>query len=137
MILLDTNVLVALVDERDGLHARVKRDLRKLTGPFGVTSVVLSEACFLLEALYLRQRLQLLLERLSVQPVEPEPPWWGDVFGWLVRYAEHAPDLCDAMLVVLSSHGASPIWTYDAEFRKVWRRLDGRQLKLIPERLRG
>ncbi len=136
MILLDTNVVVALVDERDRLHARAKRDLGKLTGPFAVTSVVLSEACFLLVESYLRQRLQLLLASLSVSPVEPEPPWWNEVFTGLIRYAEHTPDLCDAMLVVLASKNAWPIWTYDTEFRKVWRRLDGRHLKVVPDKAR-
>jgi predicted nucleic acid-binding protein len=132
VILLDTNVLVALVDERDRLHKKAVRDLRKQRGPFGVTSVVLSEVCFLLEAPYLRQRLTVLLDRLPATPVEPEAPWWRDVFTWLERYADHTPDLCDAQLVVLSARRSAPIWTYDAEFRKVWRRPDGKPITLVP-----
>lgn len=126
MILVDTNVLVALVDERDRLHRRAKRDLHKLRGPFGVTSVVLSEACFLLEDSYLRDRLSMLLQRMSIVPVELDSPWWQDVFDWLARYADHTPDLCDAMLIVLSSRIGAAIWTYDTEFRKAWRRPDGK-----------
>src|SRR5437879_5495794 len=120
MILLDTNVVVALVDERDRLHPRAKRDLRKIAGPFGLTSVVLSEACFLMPETYLRERLRLLLARLPIGPIELEDPWWSDVFDWLVRYAEHEPDLCDAMLAVLASRKACPIWTYDSEFKRLW-----------------
>jgi predicted nucleic acid-binding protein len=66
MLLLDTNVLVALVDERDGLHARARRDLKRLKGPFGATSATLCEACFLLPASYLRERLRFILNRLPV-----------------------------------------------------------------------
>ncbi|HEX7479629.1 MAG TPA: PIN domain-containing protein [Polyangiales bacterium] len=131
MILIDTNVLVALVDERDRLHKKAVRDLRKHRGPFGVTSVVLSESCFLLEEGYLRRRLVALLERLPVIAIEPESPWWSDVFTWLDRFAEHTPDLCDALLVMLSSRLSAPIWTYDAEFRQVWRRPDGKPVSLV------
>jgi len=130
MILLDTNVLVALVDERDELHARASRDLRKLKGPFALTSVVLSEACLLLDERYLRERLGLLLERLPAVPIEPEPPWWSDVFGWLARYADHAPDLADAILVTLAGRSSAAVWTYDSEFTKVWRLPNGRRVPL-------
>ena len=132
MILVDTNVVVALVDERDRLHARAKRDLRKIAGPFGLTSVVMSEACFLMPETYLRERLRLLFDRLPIRPIELEEPWWSDVFDWLVRYAEHEPDLCDAMLAVLASREACPIWTYDGEFKHLWRRPDGKALRVVP-----
>ena len=132
MILLDTNVLVALVDERDRLHRRAKRDLRKLSPPFGVTSVVLSETFFLLEETYLRARLRLLLERLPIQAVEPEAPWWTEVFDWMAQYAEHSPDLCDGMLAVLSGRAAASLWSYDAEVRTLWRRPDGKAIAVVP-----
>jgi predicted nucleic acid-binding protein len=132
MILVDTNVVVALVDERDRLHSRAKRDLRKIAGPFGLTSVVISEACFLMPETYLRERLRLLLDRLPIGPIELEEPWWSDVFDWLVRYSEHEPDLCDAMLAVLASRKAYPIWTYDSEFKRLWRRPNGKALRVLP-----
>lgn len=131
MILIDTNVLVALVDERDQLHARATRDLSKLTGPFGVMSAVLSEACFLLDQAYLRARLGMLLERLPMVAIEPSAPWWNDVFQWLDRYADHTPDLCDALLVTHSSRTQAQIWTYDSEFKTVWRKPDGKKLTLV------
>lgn len=132
MILVDTNVLVALADERDALHRRAKRDLRKMTPPFGVTSVVLSETFFLLEESYLRARLGLLLERLPIQPVEPDVPWWSEVLVWMARYADHRPDLCDGMLAVLGARIPASIWTYDREFRRLWRRPDGKPLAVMP-----
>ncbi len=130
MILVDTNVLVALVDEKDRLHLRAKRDLRKLKGPFAVASPVLTEACFLLEQPYLRGRLAMLLERLPAEPIEPEPPWWPDIFAWLSTYAEHTPDLCDAVLVMLAARSGSRVWTYDTEFSSVWRLPNGRRIPL-------
>lgn len=131
MILLDTNVLVALVDERDRLHARAARDLNKLSGPFGVMSAVLAETCFLLEAGYLRQRLSLLLERIPATAIELEAPWWGEVFTWLHRYADHDPDLCDALLVTQSHRIKAAIWTYDSDFKTVWRNRDGKKPTLV------
>lgn len=132
MILVDTNVLVALVDEKDRLHGRATRDLGKLTAPFGVISAVLVEACFLLEQPYQRGRLSLLLERIKAEPAEPDPPWWPDVFGWLAAYAEHVPDLCDAQLVTLAGRSNWRVWTYDAEFTNVWRLPNGRRVPLAP-----
>jgi predicted nucleic acid-binding protein len=134
MILLDTNVLIALVDERDRLHAKARRDLRKLKGPYAVTSVVLSECCFLLTQAHQRQRLAHLLKHLRVEPIEPEAPWWRPMFDWLAQYAEHDPDLCDAMLVLLAGRHALPVWTYDSEFRKLWRKPDGKPVQVIPAR---
>ena len=134
MILVDTNVLVALIDERDRLHAKARRDLRKLKGPYAIVSAVLSECCFLLPQGYQRQRLAHLLTHLHFEPIEPEAPWWDDIFDWLARYAEHEPDLGDAMLVLLASRHDMPVWTYDAEFRKLWRKNDGKPVRVVPAR---
>src|SRR4051812_4749736 len=57
MILIDTSVLVALVDERDRLRSRAMAELGKLKGPLEVLDAVLVETYFLLNELYLRQRL--------------------------------------------------------------------------------
>jgi predicted nucleic acid-binding protein len=136
MILLDSNVLVALADERDRLHKRAWSDLRGLKGPFGVPSAVLVESCVFLEAAHERARLRAMLDSLRMQPLEPTTPWWSDLFAWLSHYAEHAPDFCDAMLVLLATRHASSIWTYDKEFRNIWRRLDGKALKIVGSRTR-
>jgi predicted nucleic acid-binding protein len=94
--------------------------------------VVLSECCLLLEQDHLRRRLAHLLEHLPVSALELKPPWWGEIFDWLARYAEHEPDLCDAMLVLLASRHAFAIWSYDAEFRKLWRSRDGKPVRVVP-----
>jgi predicted nucleic acid-binding protein len=132
MILVDTNVIVGLIDDRDRLHTRARRDLRKLKGPFGTTGVVLSEVCFLLVQDHLRARLRLMLEQLPIAIVESQQSSWSEVFEWLARHADHEPDLCDAMLAVLATQTASRIWSYDGEFRKVWRGSDGKALRVLP-----
>lgn len=130
MILIDTNVIVALVDERDGLRVRAMADLAKLRGPYGVIDAVLVETHFLLEDAYLRQRLRFILSRLSVQHVQVSPSCWSVIFDWLDKYAPHEPDLCDAMLVAVATLERRIIWTYDQEFRKLWRSPDGRPLAI-------
>jgi len=133
LILVDTNVLVALVDERERLHTTAKRDLKRFEKrELGVTTAVLTECAFLLPAKYLRQRLAFLVEQLAVAAVELEPPWLMDVFDWLDRYAEHEPDFADAQLAVISGRKrVDKVWTYDKEFRHIWRRLDGSKIPLL------
>jgi predicted nucleic acid-binding protein len=133
MILVDTNALTGLVDERDGLHRIAVRDLKKLAGqPLGVSSAVLAETFFLLTANHLRRRLEYLLESLAMQAVELSAPWWQDVFAWAQRYAEHEPDLADAQLAVLCSRDAShQVWTYDKEFSTTWRLLNGKPIPVV------
>lgn len=125
-------MLVSLVDERDGLHARAARDLSAARKqPLALTSLVVGETCFLLSRGYQRRRLRFLLGRLAVQAIELEPPWWDDVFEWLDRYQEHEPDLADAQLAVLCSRRPEcRVWSYDDEFRSTWRLADGGRIPL-------
>jgi predicted nucleic acid-binding protein len=128
VILVDTNVLVALVLQREALHHQAVRDLERLRKEtFFVTRSVLSEACFLLGLREQRARLRALLTSMSAR--EPGAPAWDHVFAWLERYADHEPDWADACLVVLSN-GSYLVWTYDREFRTIWRRLDGSRVPL-------
>lgn len=100
-------------------------------GPFASTAAVLAEACFLLPQGYLRQRLRFLFEKLGVELIEFPASWWSDVFDWLDRYEEHEPDLADAQLVVACSRQLEyRVWTYDREFRTIWRRSDGSRIPL-------
>jgi predicted nucleic acid-binding protein len=64
--------------------------------------------------------------------VELEPPWWKEVFDWLDRYAEHEPDFADAQLAVISGRNRTDrVWTYDREFRDIWRRPDGSKIPVL------
>jgi predicted nucleic acid-binding protein len=129
MILVDTNVLVALVLRKDRLHARAVRDLEKhARDELCVPAVVLCEACFLLATKAQRARLRELLAAMHVSEIRE--PRSDDVFEWLERYADHEPDWVDGCLVVLAGH-EHRIWTYDREFRAIWRNVDGGALSII------
>jgi predicted nucleic acid-binding protein len=134
VILVDTTPLVALVDARDNLHPRALADLDRLAGrPLFTCSAVLTEACFLLEHPVQRRRLERILSALAISPVaaEHEVSVRDDVFRWLDRYADHQPDWSDGTLVVLSGHQSrAKVWTYDGDFRTIWRRLDGSAVPL-------
>ena len=134
MILVDTGPLVALCDERDKLHRRALRELDDLPlSGRGVCLPVLAEALFLLSAVHLRKRLELLFEENIFEPYplrEPEHRL-SQCFQWLEEYEEHAPDFADAYLIVASSAEAnSRIWTFDREFSTVWRLPNGRPVRL-------
>ena len=129
MILIDTTVLVALCDPRDSLNKTALRHLKTLAqAEFAVCEAVLSETCFHLSADSQRQRLKRILEDLDVQLVLADDlrSLWFEVFDWMSRYADHAPHWADGYLAVLSGRDRKcKIWTYDVEFRTIWRRPDG------------
>src|SRR5262245_466911 len=123
---MDTTPLVALCDARDRKHRTAVKQLESLaTDAFVVCDAVLTEACFHLPHRSQWQRLRAFLNDLRVQPVPvaDERAFWLDVLDWLARYAEHEPDWADGCLAVLSGHHRDlELWTYDREFRTVWRR---------------
>lgn len=134
MILLDTAPLVALCDPRDSLNKVAVRDLDRLSRqPLVACAPVLTEACVLLAHPVQRRRLRRFLEEFSVLPyrADDELRLWLEVFDWLDRYAEHEPDWADGYLVVVSGRERRfQVWTYDREFRTIWRRPDGTRIPL-------
>jgi len=134
VILLDTTPLVALCDPRDSLNATALRDLDRLSRqPLLTCAAVLTEACALLPHPVQRRRLQRFLEEFAVAsyPTGDEHVVWREVLDWLQRYAEHDPDWADAYLAVVSGHERRlRVWTYDREFRTIWRRPDGTRIPL-------
>ena len=131
MILLDTNVLVALVDRRDPLRARVERDLPRLhRAGLVLTIPVLTESLHFLTTRSQRRHLQALIAELSVRVANPLPDPDG-VLSWLIQYGDSDPDFTDAFLVAVTAiHKRSRIWTYDREFALIWRRPDGSRVPL-------
>jgi predicted nucleic acid-binding protein len=134
MILIDSNVLVALVDSDDQLHARSRSDFLRLANRrFFTTSVILAEAFFRLRRLDQRQRLRGLLGRLATEPIDPEPSRavWEEIMDWSEKFADQKPDFADALTVLLSGRERRlKVWTYDSEFASVWRRADGTRVPL-------
>lgn len=134
MILLDTGPLVALCDPRDFLNPTALRDLDRLAQrPLVACAPVLTEATVLLAHTVQRRRLQRFLNEFSVTPyrIDDEQQLWSEVFEWLERYQEHDPDWADGYLAVLSAREKrARVWTYDREFRTIWRRPDGTRIPL-------
>lgn len=134
MILVDTGPLVALCDARDELHGRAVEDLQNFVQrPFGTCEAVVTEAAFHLPESAQRYRLRALLDELEISfvPVAADPRTRARVWEWLLSYAEHTPDWADGCLAVLS--GMNPgvsLWTYDREFRTIWRKPDGSPVPL-------
>jgi len=133
MILVDTGPLVALCDPRDGWHDAAIDHLARLT-PAGliVCDAVVAEACFHLPHHAQRERLRAVFHDLRIKSVPTHDPGFrADVFAWLVKYGEHQPDWADGCLAVLCSGDARlRVWTYDLEFRTIWRRKDGRAIPM-------
>ncbi|HUF47750.1 MAG TPA: type II toxin-antitoxin system VapC family toxin [Vicinamibacterales bacterium] len=133
MILVDTGPLVALCDPRDARHTAAAADLARLA-PIGLRTceAVAVEACFHLPRPAQRQRLRAMLEAFAIEflPTQ-DAEFRADVFTWLDKYGDHEPDWADACLATLSArHTTLKVWTYDREFRTIWRRSDGRAVPL-------
>lgn len=133
MIVVDTNVLVALVDRHDALRSRAAADSVHISRlALAVTDHVLTEAHHFLRTRAHREYLQSLLRQMKIMPLVTDPELvWPAAFEWLDRYAEHDPDWADACLVAHSTLDPQlRIWTYDSEFDTIWRRLDGTRVPL-------
>src|SRR5215471_2022175 len=134
MILIDTGPLVALCDPRDSLNKMALKHLKTLAkAQLATCEPVISEACLHLPAPSQRMRLRQTLERLDVvpAPVDDVQLLWKEIFEWLNKYSLHEPDWADGYLAVLCSRDRKlRVWTYDVEFRSIWRRVDGTQIPL-------
>jgi len=72
--------------------------------------------------------LQMTIESLGILSVSVDDPasLWKEVFDWLRQYADHEPDWADGYLATLCGRDRKcKVWTYDIEFRTIWRRPDG------------
>lgn len=138
MILLDTGPVVALCDPRDGLNRTALRDLDRLwREPLVLCSPVLTEACFLLRHAAQRVRLGRVLVDLSIRAYQSddESRLWMDALTWMHDYRDQEPDWTDAYLAVVSGRERRfRVWTYDREFKTVWRRPDGSAIPLAVRR---
>jgi predicted nucleic acid-binding protein len=135
MIVIDTNALVGLVDYWDPLNKQAAADFPRLARrKLYLISPVLAEAMHLLPSKQERLRLIKFMDEFQIEmlPIQETDELWQDVFQWLLRYAEHSPDWADAMLAVMSGREKKlRVWSYDAEFKSIWRRPDGSRIPLV------
>lgn len=137
MILVDTTPLVRLCDPRDSHHRRAISDLERFARqPLLLCEPVLTEAWFLLDSAPRRRRLDDLISELPVAAWAPPDAeaFRRSVLDWHAAWSEHEPDWADGYLVLASS--ALPrarLWTYDSEFRSIWRRPNGSRVPLATD----
>jgi predicted nucleic acid-binding protein len=138
MILCDTNVLVALVDDSDELSPVARAELRYLARRnLFVTEPILTETAYLLPGDAHRQRLAKYLTTvpITLAPALNSDDLYREIFAWLARYAEHMPDWADAHMSVLCGQNRQlRVWTYDREFHTIWRRPDGSRIPVVGKR---
>lgn len=139
MILIDAGPLIGMFDAQDQYHRRAREEINQLVeDDLFLTSASLVEICFALKDGHQRSQLRDFLDLYEVSPIlaEADPTFRINVFEWLHKYAEHRPDFADGCLAVLSGMDSRyRVWTYDGEFRTIWRRPDGSKIPLaVPHR---
>ena len=124
-VLLDTGVIVALLDRSESQHERCRVTLRSLAGALVTCEAVIAEACYLLRRVPGAPDaiLENVEKRVFQIPFRLDEPAAG-TRSLMKRYARVPMDLADACLVSLADTvGTGRILTLDSDFRIYrWRR---------------
>jgi predicted nucleic acid-binding protein len=128
----DTRVITH--DPSDSLHPRALRELALAAKPRLLSPPVITEAMHLLGARGYPARLQAMVDQQTFR-FEVAPTWAkhaSRALASMKRYEEHEPDFADAFLVAWLEHEPrAKIWTFDSDFRTVWRSAKGKTLRLV------
>jgi len=118
-VIVDTGILVALIDCRDRHHTWVKEQLTQITPPLITCEAVISESWFLLQRVKKGQ--ETLLQLLANRHVKIEFDLDAEletVSALLTRYKSVPVSLADAELVRLAElHPNSFVFTLDSDFQ--------------------
>jgi predicted nucleic acid-binding protein len=128
MILIDTNVLLALMSRDDDNYAAAARQAPAMRDAgIVLTLPVFAELTHFSRFPQRYSKLEALMELLDIRFERSEHLiQFPEALAWLKRYASHKPDYADAHLVLLTAkHKNSKVWSFDKEFRTIWRRPDG------------
>lgn len=135
-VLLDTGVIVALLDRSERRHAECARAIQGLGAALITCEAVVAEACYLLRGVPGAPAAVLANVSKGVFQVPFQlTAEAGDVASLMERYADVPMDLADACLVRLAELVDSPrILTLDADFRTYrWQRRRVFNLLVEPE----
>lgn len=119
MIIIDTGVIVALLDKDDQFHAWAVSQLKELAVPFHTCEAVLAEAFFLLSRVtHGTSKLIELLRRLNVILIENEFESASEsIFNLMDKYRNIPANFADAYLIQMAEKNKkSKIWTVDKHF---------------------
>jgi uncharacterized protein len=131
-VIVDTGVLVALIDRRDIQHEWVKNQLTQILPPLLTCEAVISEAWFLLQRV--KNGRETLLQLLNHRQVEVHfnlNAELAPVLTLLTRYRSVPASLADAELVRMAElYPHSSIFTLDSDFQ-IYRKNRDRLIPLI------
>ncbi|MGB3293784.1 MAG: PIN domain-containing protein [Phormidesmis sp.] len=118
-VIVDTGVLIALIDQHDRHHAWVSEQLDQIAPPLLTCEAVLSEAWFLLQRVRSgREALLLLLEQDQIKVQFDLGAELMSVVNLMRRYQSVPVSLADAALVRMAElYPNSLIFTLDSDFQ--------------------
>jgi predicted nucleic acid-binding protein len=130
--IIDTGVIVALIDKREARHAWAQEQAARVPTPYLTCEAVVSEACFLLRHVAGgEQQVLSLVERGVVQLAFDLSAEVALVGGLMKKYENVPMSLADACLVRMSELRASAsVFTLDSDFH-VYRRNGREAIPLI------
>ena len=124
-VLLDTGVIVALLDRSEAKHAACVTALEGLGHPLATCEAVITESCYLLRRLpeapeAVVENVERGVFQIPFRIAHSAPA----VRGILRKYRDLAPDLADACLIQLADElDTGDILTLDSDFEHYrWRR---------------
>lgn len=131
-VIVDTGVLIALIDRLDNHHDWVVNQLKQITPPLLTCEAVISETWFLLQRV--RNGRETLIQLLTQKYVVVQFDFDAElatVISLLNRYQSVPVSLADAELVRMSElYANSLIFTLDSDFQ-IYRKNRDRQIPLI------
>lgn len=131
-VIVDTGVLIALIDRLDNHHNWVVNQLKQITPPLLTCEAVISETWFLLQRVRNGREtlIQLLTQKFVVVQFDFDLEL-ETVISLLNRYQSVPVSLADAELVSMSElYANSLIFTLDSDFQ-IYRKNRDRQTPLI------
>jgi predicted nucleic acid-binding protein len=133
-VLLDTGVIVALLDRSERYHAACREAVNELQGPLVTCEPVIAEACYLLRGLPGAADAVLAnVERKTFQVPFTLGQSCPGVRALMRRYARVPMDLADACLVRLAEDtGSGRVLTLDSDF-SIYRWRKNRPFELVIE----
>lgn len=118
-VIVDTGILIALIDARDTYHLWVLEQLRNITPPMLTCEAVISETWFLLDRVRNgRPTLLQLLEREQIIVPFTFEPNCRNIITILQRYSDVPASIADAELVRMAElYPQLVVFTLDRDFQ--------------------
>ena len=131
-VIVDTGVLVALIDRRDHYHTWVTEQLNQIRPPLLTCEAVISETWFLLQRVKNgRETLLYLLEQRQIVVQFDLDTELTAVVALLARYQSVPASLADAVLVRMAElYPNSMVFTLDSDFH-IYRKNRDRPIPLL------